>query len=112
MQERSSTSSLTRRPTAIGHRGVGAAPVESGTPVASVAGHVQRERSRKRLLNIVVPAYNEQDNVRRVHARLARTLEAFEHGLIGLNGIVGFSRHPLHLISLIGTVLAGWDTRT
>jgi glycosyltransferase involved in cell wall biosynthesis len=27
--------------------------------------------------------------------------------VIGLNGIVGFSRYPLHLISLIGTFLAG-----
>jgi len=27
--------------------------------------------------------------------------------VIGLNGIVGFSRYPLHLISLMGTVLAG-----
>jgi glycosyltransferase involved in cell wall biosynthesis len=28
--------------------------------------------------------------------------------VIGLNGIVGFSRYPLHLISLIGIVLAGF----
>jgi dolichol-phosphate mannosyltransferase len=28
--------------------------------------------------------------------------------VIGLNGIVGFSRYPLHLISLMGTVLAGF----
>jgi glycosyltransferase involved in cell wall biosynthesis len=27
--------------------------------------------------------------------------------VIGLNGIVGFSRYPLHLISLLGTALAG-----
>jgi glycosyltransferase involved in cell wall biosynthesis len=27
--------------------------------------------------------------------------------VIGLNGIIGFSRYPLHLISLLGTVLAG-----
>ena len=27
--------------------------------------------------------------------------------VIGLNGIVGFSRYPLHLISMIGTALAG-----
>lgn len=78
MQERNSTSSLTRRPTVVGRRGVGAAPVQSRTPVASAVGHVEREGSGKRLLSIVVPAYNEQDNVCPVHDRLVAALADIE----------------------------------
>jgi polyisoprenyl-phosphate glycosyltransferase len=44
--------------------------------VASLGRPAGRARvSRRRLLSVVIPAYNEQDNVRRVYERLVRVLD-------------------------------------
>ena len=47
--------------------------------VDSVVGTVSvAERSPKRMLSIVIPAYNEQDNLRRMYARLTSVLACVE----------------------------------
>jgi polyisoprenyl-phosphate glycosyltransferase len=69
MLDRISTESPTRSPAA-----------GSAVPVArsAVRETALAEKSARRVLSIVIPAYNEQDTVRPVYQRLVRTLDGLE----------------------------------
>ncbi|HTZ62854.1 MAG TPA: glycosyltransferase [Solirubrobacteraceae bacterium] len=62
------------QPTALNAR-----PTAHDAPAASGNGlaHPVHE-ARRRVLSIVIPVYNEQDNVMRIHERIARTLAHLE----------------------------------
>jgi polyisoprenyl-phosphate glycosyltransferase len=51
---------------------------DGGVSEARVDSAARDSRKAKRVLSIVVPAYNEQDNISRVYERLVRSLEALE----------------------------------
>lgn len=62
--------------TAESSRGIAAGPATAAAP----DGQPARDPTARRLLSVVVPAYNEQDNVRRLYARLIRVLDQLELG--------------------------------
>jgi dolichol-phosphate mannosyltransferase len=69
MLDRISTGSLVREPAP------GSAGPASGSAVRGAASAGKPARS---VLSIVIPTYNEQDNVRRIYERLARALDGLE----------------------------------